>query len=279
VTTEQRAPENDPHVDVAAYALGLLDPAEATAFEEHLAGCDICAGELESMVALEPILAEFGTERQPQTDADAPTRAEHAAGVPSMPESVTQAQPPQPRSESQQASGESDAMLDALISRVAASRKRSRLRRMYTLAAAIVLIVGGPVVASVITASNHSTTVQGEGTGPTSAPLPITGEQHSAVNSASGVAATVGLVSMKWGTHVALKLSGVHGPLTCDLVAVSKTGQRQVVATWIVPAPGYGVAGASAPLVLYGGAGMQQADIDHFNVETTTGQNLVTIPV
>ncbi len=261
MTTEQRAPESDPHVDVAAYALGLLDPAEATAFEEHLAGCDICAGELESMVALEPILAEFGTERQPQTDTEAPTRGE------------------QPRSESQQASGESDAMLDALIGRVAASRKRSRLRRMYALAAAIVLIVGGPVVASVITASNHNTTVQGEGNGPTNAALPITGEQHSAVNSATGVAATVGLVSMKWGTHVALKLSGVHGPLTCDLVAVSKTGQRQVVATWIVPAPGYGVAGASAPLVLYGGAGMQQADIDHFNVETTTGQNLVTIPV
>ncbi|HEV3170961.1 MAG TPA: zf-HC2 domain-containing protein [Actinocrinis sp.] len=272
MTTEQRAPESDPHIDVAAYALGLLDPAEAAAFEDHLAGCDICADELESMVALEPILAEFGAERQPPADPGAPTRGKHAAGLPSMPGSLTQPQP-------QQASGESSPMLDALIGRVAESRKRSRLRRMYALAAAIVLIVGGPVVASVITASNHNSTVQGEGTGPTNAPLPVTGEQHSAVNSVTGASATVGLVSMKWGTHVALKLSGVHGPLTCDLVAVSKTGQRQVVATWIVPSPGYGVPGATAPLVLYGGAGMKQSDIDHFDVETTTGQNLVTIPV
>jgi anti-sigma factor RsiW len=267
VTTEQRAPEIDPHVDVAAYALGLLDPAEATAFEEHLAGCAICADELDSMVALEPILAEFGAEPRPPAESEVPTRGRHAAA----------ALPPQSR----QASGESDATLDALIGRVAESRKRSRLRRMYALAAAIVLIVGGPVVASLITASNHNSnpTAQGEGTGPTNAPLPITGEQHSAVNSATGVSATVGLVSLKWGTHVALKLAGVHGPLTCDLVAVSKTGQRQVVATWMVPTPGYGVPGAAAPLVLYGGAGMKQADIDHFNVETTTGQNLVTIPV
>ena len=278
MSTEQRAPESDPHIDVAAYALGLLDPAEATAFEEHLAGCDICADELESMVELEPILAEFGAERQPpSTEPEASTPAGHAAGAPSMPESSAQSQP---QSQAQSLSGESDAMLDARIGRVAAARKRSRLRRMYALAAAIVLIVGGPVVASVITASNHNTTtVQGEGPGPSNAPLPITGELHSAVNTTTGVSATVGLVSMKWGTHVALKLAGVHGPLTCDLVAVSKTGQRQVVATWTVPTPGYGVPGATAPLVLYGGAGMKQADIDHFDVETTSGQNLVTVPV
>jgi anti-sigma factor RsiW len=269
VTTEERVPESDSHVDVAAYALGLLEPAEATAFEEHLATCDICADELESMVALEPILAEFGAERLPSAGTGAPPMREP------VPESLTR-----PQVQPQPASGESDLMLDALISRVAASRKRSRLRRMYALAAAIVLIVGGPVVASVVTANTHdnSTSVQGEGGGSTNAPLPVTGEQHSAVNSATGVSATVGLVPMKWGTHVALKLSGVHGPLTCDLVAVSRTGQRQVVATWIVPSPGYGVPGAAAPLVLYGGAGMSQSDIDHFDVETTTGQNLVTIP-
>jgi hypothetical protein len=168
-------------------------------------------------------------------------------------------------------------MLDELIGRVAASRKRSRLRRMYALTAAIVLIVGGPVVAGVLVNAHHSATQSEAGT--TGGTLPITGVQHSAVNSATGVSATVGLAATKWGTHVALKLSGVSGPLTCDLVAVSKTGERQVVATWTVPNPGYGVPGATAPLVLYGGAGMTPTDIDHFDVQTTAGQNLVTIPV
>ena len=36
-------PVRSEHTDVAAYALGLLDPADRQAFEEHLAGCPGCA--------------------------------------------------------------------------------------------------------------------------------------------------------------------------------------------------------------------------------------------
>ncbi len=39
-------PERPPHEDVAAYALGTLDPAERAAFEAHLEGCAACREEL-----------------------------------------------------------------------------------------------------------------------------------------------------------------------------------------------------------------------------------------
>ncbi|MEU6175475.1 zf-HC2 domain-containing protein [Streptantibioticus parmotrematis] len=47
------------HVDVGAYALGLLDEAEAGRFEEHLAGCGRCADLLEDFVGLEALLAVY----------------------------------------------------------------------------------------------------------------------------------------------------------------------------------------------------------------------------
>ena len=42
-----------PHTDVGAYALGLLTGAEASRFEEHLAGCTRCAEELETCSTVE----------------------------------------------------------------------------------------------------------------------------------------------------------------------------------------------------------------------------------
>lgn len=56
------------HTDVGAYALGVLDDAEAARFEEHLAGCDRCAAELDDLMDLPPLLAEV---RESAPDAEA----------------------------------------------------------------------------------------------------------------------------------------------------------------------------------------------------------------
>lgn len=42
--------EPDLHVDVAGYALGVLDPGERAALERHLAGCERCRVELVELV-------------------------------------------------------------------------------------------------------------------------------------------------------------------------------------------------------------------------------------
>src|SRR5205085_260635 len=55
--------------EVASYALGLLDDADATAFEEHLATCDACAEDLESFLPVAALLPEVGL-----SPADLPPR-------------------------------------------------------------------------------------------------------------------------------------------------------------------------------------------------------------
>src|SRR5690242_1674411 len=49
--------QGDIHETVGAYALGILDDAEATAFEAHLAGCEWCAQQLDELAGMEPMLA------------------------------------------------------------------------------------------------------------------------------------------------------------------------------------------------------------------------------
>ena len=71
----------------------------------------------------------------------------------------------------------------------------------------------------------------GLATGSQSAPgvIALTGQLHKAIDPATGVTGTVGLVAKAWGTQVTLDLAGVHGPVECQLIAVSKTGEQKVV--------------------------------------------------
>lgn len=232
------------HVDVGAYLLGVLGDADRAAFERHLRSCPACTAEVRELGGLEPLLAEY---------------AAHTAyaGV------------PLPAAQPEGAAGDPP-LLDRLLDDVSAARRRSRHRRLLAVAAAAVLVVGGPVAAATL-ASGPRTTV--------AATSVLEGEQHTATNAATGVVATVGLTPREWGTDVGLRLTGVQGPRSCDLVAVSRSGERQVVMTWLVPDSGYGVAGAPEPLLVHGGAGILRADLDHFEVRTLTGTTLVTVPV
>jgi anti-sigma factor RsiW len=76
------------HVDVAGYVLGTLAPAEAAAFETHLATCDRCRAELAELDALPNLLA--GAELAPppqlrQRTLDAVRRAAGPSAAPVAP--------------------------------------------------------------------------------------------------------------------------------------------------------------------------------------------------
>jgi hypothetical protein len=109
--------------------------------------------------------------------------------------------------------------------------------------------------------------------------LALTGQVHSATDPGTGVAGTVGLVAKGWGTQVTLDLSNVHGPVECQLVAVSKTGERRVVMGWLVVAPGDGVSGHPAHLVIQGGTSIPRSDLARVDVDVVNGRTLVSIPV
>jgi hypothetical protein len=163
-----------------------------------------------------------------------------------------------------------EATVTDLIRRRVTQHRRRRRQVALGAAAGIALIAGGIAVG--VTAAPQ------QGSPPASAVV-VTGQRHSATDPGTGVTGTVGLVAKTWGTQVSLDLSKVRGPLECELVAVSKTGERRVVVGWLVPAAGYGVPGHPGHLDLEGGTSIAMKNLARVDVNVVSGRTLLSIPV
>ncbi len=230
------------HTDVGAYSLGLLEEQDRLAFEDHLAGCQSCTAELAQLSPMAGLLR--GIEPAGAEDEPAETGFTKAG--------VTEA-----------------GVTELIRRRVTQQRRRRRWQVALGAAAGIVLVAGG-IGIGVAEAPQH---------GSAPAAVVLTGQLHSATDPGTGVAGTVGLAAKPWGTKVTMDLSKVRGPLECELVAVSRTGERRVVAGWLVPAAGYGVPGHPAHLVLEGGTSIPLRDLARIDVDVVNGRTLVSIPV
>ncbi|WP_437109796.1 zf-HC2 domain-containing protein [Streptomyces sp. enrichment culture] len=249
----QGSPVPSEHETVGAYALGILDDAEATAFEAHLAGCEWCARQLDELAGMEPMLAAL---------ADLPG----SGGTPAIGESL--AARPGPR------------LMEELVGEVAEQRARKRRRGLYLIAAAAALVVAGPLAA--VAAGGGS-----DGDGQVAAPpaqsaFRTMSDRKSATDAATRVSATVAMTGKDWGTQAVLELKNVKGPLKCSLVLVAKNGQRVTMSSWSVPDRGYGIPDAETdqarkPLYIGGAAAFRPDEIDHFEVVTFEGRKLVEV--
>lgn len=236
--TEQR------HQDVGAYAIGALEQDEAERFEEHLAGCARCADALAELVPVADMLADVPPPEEPPPGA-----------------------------------------LDRLLAELSAVRARQRLvrrRLLVAVAVAAVVAVAAPVVTAVMLAGDEAPPEQRR------EDVAGQGQRIRAVDPETGVEARISMRPVTWGTSVYLDLRGVKGPRRCDLQAVGKDGAHETVTSWGVPADGYGAgtggnAGASGygggnSLRTSGGTSMSPDDIDHFEVVTSEGDRLVSVP-
>jgi hypothetical protein len=266
------------HWDVAAYALGVLDEREAEKFEEHLAGCWACAGELESMLPVVNLLSEV--------DGDNLAAAE------------------QSRSDGR--------MLDRMIVEVGAHRKRARTRQILAAAASVAVLAtasgvslfaggqlfggdngtspnvsaqgGNTTTGAPITPNPNGTSGPGIG-GPGSAGLGTgeDGEKFTVRDNETAVEATLVLETKIWGTQVSYSLTKLKGPRTCRLVVFRESGSTEVLNTWTVPASGYGTAEQPQPLVLSTTTATPRNDLERIQVQSITddgvAEPLVTIRV
>jgi hypothetical protein len=158
-----------------------------------------------------------------------------------------------------------------LIGRRARQQRQRRRWQVALGAAAGIVLIGGGIGLGIAAAPQHA--------GPPAPPLALGGQLHSATDPGTGVAGTVGLVAKAWGTQVTLDLSRVRGPAECELIAVSRTGERRVVMGWLVAAPGDGVPGHPAHLVIRGGTSIPRNDLARVDVDVVNGRTLVSIPV
>ncbi|MGW4693088.1 anti-sigma factor family protein [Kitasatospora cineracea] len=99
----------DPHADLGAHLLGVLEPDRAARFAEHLAHCPRCTAEAAELAPTTALLAELAADvRTPQEDGPEP--------------------------------------VERLLGRVAGERRRARVRRLVLAAVAAVLALGGPAI-------------------------------------------------------------------------------------------------------------------------------------
>ncbi|GAB2911462.1 zf-HC2 domain-containing protein [Streptomyces heilongjiangensis] len=246
------------HETVGAYALGILDDAEATQFEAHLATCEWCGQQLDELAGMEPMLAAL---------ADLPA----AQGTPAIGESL--AAKPSPK------------LSDRLVGEVVQHRAKKSRRNFFMLAAGIAAIVAGPTAVFATTGGGDD--------GKTATPLAAnpakdafmgikSADKVSSTDAASQVSATVATQEKAWGTHAVLELKNVKGPEKCSLIAVGKNGERETVTSWSVPTWGYGIKDAKTeqarnPLYVEGGAAFTPDEIDHYEVLTFSGKKLVQV--
>ncbi|MET7300978.1 zf-HC2 domain-containing protein [Embleya sp. NPDC005575] len=280
------------HADIAAYALGLLEPADRDAFEEHLATCDRCLDELADFSGMATLLTELrdeGVYELPEPSASAPSSASPAspaepARAPGRPALASVPEPTAPPRTTSAATplptpAAESGPVDELGARRAARR---RSRPALLIAACVALLVIG-LGAGVLTGrtwfkEDSSASAQHVPADPVAA-IARNGTTVGATDPRTGAAARIALESKAWGTNLALELRNVRGPLRCSLVAVGKDGTEQQISSWTVPPKGYGVPGSEAPLVIQTGTWTPKDQLARFDVRIADGGTLVAVPV
>jgi Putative zinc-finger len=251
----------EPHYDVASYALGVLDDADASAFEEHLASCDACAEDLESFLPVAALLPEahLSPADLAPRPTDAPDELADRRGRPSRQQPVPAA--------------------TAIGRRGLVASVRDGLRRPLVAAAAAAVAAAGGTAAMFGTVGPHELATSAVSTGSV-APAPWnglqgpdlgSGQQLEVSDERSGVHGQVVLDAAPYGTRISFALWQLIGPQECRLVVVRRGGGGQVVSTWTVPAAGYGRPEQPQPLVLQAATSIERSQIQAVVVESVGG--------
>jgi hypothetical protein len=253
------------HLDVASYALGVLDAQGVADFEEHLITCDRCAAELESMLPVARLLAEV--------DRDTYFKTER---------SMRDGQ-----------------MYDRMRNVVALERRRTRYRTvgLSAVAAVLAIVAAISIAIGLATRANIKNIDAGKQPGtsapssPSSTPSPTPtelqpgiggpppGTQHSTTDKTTGANLDVWIDGRPFGSQVSVQLANVRGPLNCTLVAVSKDGVIETTAAWTVSPEGYGTPAHPEPLLLTGSSSMPPDKLAKLEVRAVNPQGITSILV
>jgi hypothetical protein len=158
-------------------------------------------------------------------------------------------------------------VVDLVRRRAESQRRHSRRQVLLSAAAGVVLLAAGVGVGLATTRPSPA---------PTAQPLVVLSVHQSTTaagaNPHTGVSGVAGLVKKPFGTQVTVNLK-MKGPLECQIVAVSKTGERTVIATWFVPPVDFGGTLHPAPLYIKGWTTIQAGDLASIDVNRLSGSN------
>jgi anti-sigma factor RsiW len=233
------ATDEDHDVEVlGVYALGLLDDQEAQAIDEHLVTCAECRTVLDELVGVHQMLA-FAP---PAAFADA------APAEPDLPAPILTMRAPR--------------------------RSGARIAALVAAAAAVL----GLAVAGGVLIGQRST---GAGlAAPTTVPTttvgtpPVSGVRYASISTAGGARLTVRLEPAPGWVRINAAVSGIPSGVRCQLVVVSRTGERRVAVTWLVSPKG-----EATGTNLDGGVLIPAEQVDSIVAESLDGKEFVSAKV
>ena len=135
-------PIEGPHADLGGYVLGVLEPTEAAAFEQHLTECDACRAEVEDFSGLAALLEQAAPRVDPPSHLEDRTCAAIERAAEEDEEATVPARAP-------------STAPTAVPSLEAQRRRRHRtieLRKVLAIAASVVVIGAGVAVLRTATA-------------------------------------------------------------------------------------------------------------------------------
>jgi hypothetical protein len=191
--------------------------------------------------------------------------------------------------------------LHGVLVEVRRERRRAAPRRLYSLAAAVVLfavLAAGSLFAGSVWfggKSGSADSIRDPRDSSQLDPLPnsqngpglggpdLTGQHLSGTDPRTGVSATVALAEKDWGTQISFAVSSLGGPRKCRLVIVHTDGTTEPVATWDVGQDGWGTAANPQALLLQAITSTPREDIAHLQVQEIVanqedGVTLVRVP-
>ena len=253
--------------DLGSYLLGSLEADEAERMFRHLEGCEACRAEYSELAPVVGLLAKvpaeaFVAERYSADEAPGPDmweRLRTRAGLPDAGESPSRRARFNPLPSAPLPIGSTRPPRTPN----APTRPPRRTRRPMRPATAALL-------SGVLVAAAAFGIYAGTRPAP-SAPTAAT-DTVSAVNAADGISGTVQYRPTDWGSWVQITLTGVKPGNDCILYAEDGNGDKAVASTWWAPTLD------SESATIPGGVAMHASDIKNFQVTTTVGQILLTIP-
>lgn len=222
---------------LGAYSLGILDPAEQQEVDRHLAGCATCRAELAELTAT----------------------AELLGSVPG--DMVAGDTPPA-----------DDLVLQRTLRAMRRERSAGRMRQLTAVAASVVALVA--VSAGIGMGVGRSIAPRGK-PAPFATATPAPGfRQVSNTDPSTGASVTAEVTPAQGWVRLSVKVAGVAQGERCKLIAVSKSGRREVAGSWVVSEKG-----AAEGTDVSGAAAVPIDDLAALEVVTVTDQRLVSVPV
>jgi anti-sigma factor RsiW len=228
---------------LGAYALGVLDPDEVTAIDQHVASCAACRQDLAELVEMKDSLGEV----PPEAFLDGPPEG-------------------------------GDLLLQRTLRAVRADKTRSSRQRLSLIAAGVVALATVAAGAGVLVGRGTESAppqVLPPAPSATAPSTPVGVRTVSASDRRTGatINATVTPAAAGW-VRVHADVTGIKAGKRCQLVVLSRNGTPVVAGSWLVSPKGE-IEGTK----LDGSAIVPPADVAAVQVVTFDNEKLVSAPV